>query len=385
MLPEPFQLQIASHRQILNTIRIQGEISAAELARINNLQPSTLVYILRSLKSKGLIEISRISAQLGSAGKPPTLWRLVAQKGYIIGLEIIPNEMRASVIDFSCKIIHQEHQLGLDNIGPEKLLDSISAFYHKVLAHLNLAHKEIIGVGIGLTGLVDRERGFVHFSRKLNLQNYAIEAELRQLLQCPVEVVNDANAGALGIKWQVGNTAPVKPNVVFLTLNEKIGFFGAGLILNQVLYEGANGTAGEIFTSLPVLAELYDKAVQQKGHDFPLVRRKQKAEKIDLDDVIACAREGCTISGMIIKRYKNFIIEEIVRLVQLLNPHVIVLGGDITDAKDLIYDEILAKVDARLRQIFLSGVQTPEIQFSRFGIYSVAVGATALILRKIFM
>lgn len=384
MLLERFQLHIASHRQILNTIRIHGEVSAAELARINKLQPSTLVYILRSLNAKGLIEVSRIGSQLGSAGKPPTLWRLVAEKGYIIGLEIIPNEMRASVIDFSSKIIHQEHQVGLDNIGSDKLLGTISTFYHKVLAHLKIAQKDIIGVGVGLTGLVDRERGFVHFSRKLDLQNFAIEAELRRLLQCPVEVVNDADAGALGIKWQVGNAAPLQPHVIFLTLNEKIGFFGAGLILNHVLYEGANGTAGEIFTSLPVLAKLYEKAVTKMGQDFPLVALKHKKGKIDLDDVIACARSGCAISKMIMKRYKNFMIEEIVRLVQLLNPDVIVLGGDITDAKDLIYDEIVKKVDARLRQIFLSGVQTPEIQFSRFGIYSVSVGATALILRRIF-
>ncbi len=385
MLPEPFQLKIHSHRKILNTIRIHGEISAAELARLNNLQPSTLVYILRSLKAKGLIEVSRISAHLGSAGKPPTLWRLVSSKGYVIGLEIIPNEMRATVIDFSGKIVHQDHQVELDNVGPEKLLETIRQFYTQVLSHLKLSPKDILGIGVGLTGLVDRERGYVHFSRKLNLQNYPIEEKLRELLNCPVEVVNDANAGALGIKWQIGNSSPVKPNVVFLTLNEKIGFFGAGLILNHILYEGANGTAGEIYTSLPILAELYDKAVSKYGSDFPLVHLFETEHKIDIDDVIDCARKGCMISDVIMKRYKSFIVEEIVRLVQLLNPDVFVLGGDVTDAEDLIYDEIVTKVETRLRQIFPSGVQTPEILFSSFGIYSVSVGATALIFRQIFL
>lgn len=385
MLPEPFQLKIQSHRQILDAIRIHGEISAAELARLNNLQPSTLVYILRSLKSKGLIEVSRISAQLGSAGKPPTLWRLVANKGYIIGLEIIPNEMRATVIDFSCKIIHQEHQVDVDNVGPENLLKSIQEFYIKVLAHLKLSKKDVLGVGVGLTGLVDREKGLVHFSRKLALQNYPIEKELRKLLKCSVEVVNDANAGALGIKWQVGNAAPVKPNVIFLTLNEKIGFFGAGLILNEALYEGANGTAGEIYTSLPILSELYDKAVNEKGQDFPLVQLCRQKNKIDIDDVIDCARQGCAVSSSILQRYRTFIVEEIVRLVQLFNPDVFVLGGDITDAKDLIYKDIVSEINGRLGDIFPSGIQMPEILFSSFGIYSVSVGATALILRKVFM
>ncbi len=272
MLPAPFQLKIASHRQILNTIRIKGEISGADLARENRLQPSTLVYILRSLHEKGLIEVSRVGAQLGTAGKPPTLWRLVAQKGYVIGLEIIPNEERATVVDFSGQIVHQEHRVGVENIGPEKLLHSIKSFYDELVSHLELKKDDLIGVGVALTGLVDREKGVVHFSRKLQLQDFPIEQKLGELLQFPVEVVNDANAGALGIKWHDGSVAASKKSVIFLTLNEKTAYFGAGLILDENLYEGAQGAAGEIFTVLPSLSELVQSGVDKYGVDRPLVR-----------------------------------------------------------------------------------------------------------------
>ncbi len=386
MLPEPFQLKIPSHRQILNTIRIRGEISGAELARENNLQPSTLVYILRSLKDKKLIEVSRVSNQMGSAGKPPTLWRLVANKGYIIGLEIIPNEVRATVIDFQCRIVHQEHKLGLDNIGPEKLVSSIKSFTDELLQHLNLSPDKVIGLGIALTGLVDRERGLVHFSRKLQLQNFPVEQELKNVFPWPVEVVNDANAGALGIKWQVGDDDVIlQPHVVFLTLNEKTGYFGAGLILNQNLYEGAFGTAGEIFTSLPDLSGFIDKGVQKLGSQHMLLERVQQKPNLDIEDVIACAKNGCQLSRFILQQYSQFIVEEILRIVQMLNPNVIVLGGDITDARDFILETIVKQVEEQLHDIFPSGVPTPDIQFSKFGIYSVSVGATALILRKIFL
>ncbi len=386
MLPEPFRLKIPSHRQILNTIRVRGEISGAELARENNLQPSTLVYILRSLKDKGLIEVSRVGTQLGSAGKPPTLWQLVAQKGYIIGLEIIPNEVRATVIDFQCRIVHQEHKVGLDNISPEKLVQSIKLFTDELLEHLNLSADKIIGLGIALTGLVDRERGMVHYSRKLQLQNYPIEKELQNALSWPVEVVNDANAGALGIKWQVGDDEVIlQPHVVFLTLNEKTGYFGAGLILNQNLYEGAFGTAGEIFTSLPDLSGFIKEGVEKLGSQHLLIEIGQQKADLDIEDVIACVRKGCQLSRFILEQYSEFIVEEILRIVQMLNPNVIVLGGDITDARDFILERIVKQVEEQLYEIFPSGVPTPDIQFSKFGIYSVSVGATALILRKIFL
>lgn len=386
MLPEPFQLKIPSHRQILNTIRVRGEISGAELARENNLQPSTLVYILRSLREKGLIEVSRVGTQLGSAGKPPTLWQLVADKGYILGLEIIPNEARATVIDFQGHIVHQEHKIGLDNIGPEKLVTSIQSFTEELLKHLNLSPEKIIGVGVALTGLVDRERGMVHYSRKLELQNFPIENELKQVLPWPVEVVNDANAGALGIKWQVGDDQVIlQPHVVFLTLNEKTGYFGAGLILNQNLYEGAFGTAGEIFTSLPNLSEFIETGTSQLGTQHLLLEGEKSRTDLDIEDVIAYAKQGCELSLFVLRQYSQFIVEEMLRVVQMLNPNVIVLGGDITDARELILEDIVQHVEKELHHIFPSGVPTPDIQFSKFGMYSVSVGATALILRKIFL
>jgi N-acetylglucosamine repressor len=384
MLPEPYQLAIPSHRQILNTIRIQKEISGADLARLNNLQPSTLVYILRSLKARGLIQVSRIAAQPGVAGKPPTLWQLAPDKGYIIGLEIIPNEVRATVINFQCTVVHQEHKIGLHNIGPGNLISSTEIFTKELLEHLGLARDKVIGVGVALTGLVDREAGVVRFSRKLELENFPIQQLLRQQLDFPVEVVNDANAGALGIKWQVDEPVITLPHVIFLTLNEKTGYFGAGLILNQNLYEGANGTAGEIGDPLPSLDEFIERARKKVGSEHLLLELIKSEGSIDIEDVIYCAKKGCVLSREILEQYSQLIIEEILRIVQLLAPNVIILGGDITDARDLIYASIVERVNARLRQLFPFGIMAPEIQFSRFGSYSVSVGATALILRRIF-
>ena len=384
MLPKSFQLKISSHRQILNTIRLRGEISGAELARKNNLQPSTLVYILRSLRERGLIEISRVGAQLGSVGKPPTLWRLTPGMGYIVGLEIISNEARATIVDFGGDVVHQEHKLGLENVGPAKLPHSIMSFYDELMTHLHIDLEKIIGVGVALTGLVDRERGLVHYSRKLQLQDFPIEDELRKFLQKPVEAVNDANAGALGIKWHDGNVAAERKNAIFLTLNEKTAYFGAGLILNGNLYEGAQGAAGEIFTSLPSLGELIQLGADKYGEDQPLLRSGKKKNELGIEEVIQTARQQCPISKDVLIHYTKFVVNEIVRIVSLLNPELIVLGGDISDAQDLIQEEVLKGVQDRLQQIFPGGLTCPEIQFSKFGIYSVSVGATALIMRKIF-
>lgn len=383
-LPEDFCLSIASHRQILNSIRIHKEISGAKLARLNNFQPSTLVYILRALKDRGLIEVSRIEALHKTAGKPPTLWRLAPDKGYIIGIEAIPAELRAVVVNFQGKVIHREHLVGVSNIGPENIIESVAEFVEMLLTKLDISHDKTIGVGMALTGWVDRAAGIVRYSRRLELHNFPIQERLSRHLGLFVEAVNDANAGALGIKWHEDDEVGRAPHVVFLTLNERTAYFGAGLILNHTLYEGAEGGAGEICDALPSLKEFIDNAVARVGSDHPLMDLAA-TQQIDIEDVIRCAQENCRLSQEILSQYSYFISEEIVRLVQLLAPNVIVLGGDLADARELIYSSIVTQVESRLNELFPWGFTVPKIHFSSYGSYAVSVGATALIMRRIFM
>ena len=201
MLSEYLEIKKAIHRLVLNAIRIRKEVSGAELARMIKLQPSTIVYILRSLEKAGLIEVSRLGSSLASGGKPPTLWRLVAEKGYIIGIEIIPNEIRATVIDFACNIIHQQIKCGLKNFPNEKIASSATKFSKEIIKKLKLPMNKIIGVSVALPGLVDRKQGMVNYSVPLCSRDLPLQMMLQDALKLPVVISNDANAGSLGIQW----------------------------------------------------------------------------------------------------------------------------------------------------------------------------------------
>jgi len=383
-LEKYFGLEIPSHRKILNLIRINGEISGAELARLSSLQPSTIVYILRALEEKGLIEISRIGNSSGSAGKPPTLWRLVGSTGYIIGLEVIPSELRVTVIDFSCNIIHQQHLTDIKDTDGESFLAAVVYFVENLIDRLNISKDKVIGVGVALPGLVDRKNGIIHYSRTLNLRNYPLQEKLNKKLGMPVEIVNDANAGVLGIRWHKDFFDQLPPNLVFLTLNEKIGQMGAGLILNNRLYEGAHGTAGEIFLSLPPLADIIKESANESGQTGEKSFLGSR-EKLSISDIIRYAKEDYPVCTRVIMRYAQFLINEIFRIIEFINPDLIVIGGDITEAESLVKKHIEDQVADNLKKIYPLGVAIPKIEFSTVGIYSVSMGATALILRKIFL
>jgi len=148
MLSDKFKIEIPSHRTVLNNIRIHKEVSGAELSRLTKYQPSTLVYILRSLKKAGFIRVSRVGNLEGSAGKPPTLWSLNPGMGYILGVEVLPNEFRMTVLDFACNVIHQENQVGFNDLKADKTTRVTASFINRVINKLNLPPEKIFGVGV---------------------------------------------------------------------------------------------------------------------------------------------------------------------------------------------------------------------------------------------
>ena len=375
MLSDSFQLDIQSHRTVLNTIRVHPDISGAEIARRVGLQSSTLVYILRSLRKRGFIQKSRLTPKTNSAGKPPTLWRLNPDRGYVIGIEVIPDELRTSVVDFAGQIVQQSVKTPVPTIGGSALTDSLVQGIRDTLTGAHLQQDKLIGVGIALTGLVDRQRGCIRYSRKLDIQDYPLVAALSERIYVPIEIINDANAGALGIKW---HSLQHTRHVVFLSLNEKTGTLGAGLVLNNRIFEGAYGTAGELTASVPSLQGLFKKAQQRYG-----ASAIPADSPVRMEDMIQYESD-CPVCRAVLRQYTQFLAAEIVRFVLLINPGLIVIGGDLSKAESLIAEPLRQRIQSRIDANFPAGIALPPIRFAAGGVHSVSLGATSLMFRRIF-
>ncbi len=124
--------------------------------------------------------------------------------------------------------------------GPEEVLQAI------ITAIKQLHAEHFTGIGAGIPGLVDTQKGSVYDVQNIpGLSGMALRDELQKAFNCPVEINNDANCFVLGVK----NHGEGKPfqHLVGLTLGTGLG---GGLILNGKLYEGVGTGAGE-FGSLP--------------------------------------------------------------------------------------------------------------------------------------
>jgi predicted NBD/HSP70 family sugar kinase len=346
-------------------------------------QPSTILYILRILDRKGFIMVSRTGDSTQKGGKKPVLWKIKPEIGQMLGIEVFRRKLRYVTIDFAGNIRAQGEKDLESDITGDNAADNLASFITSILHTEEMSGKSFLGIGIAMPGLVDSNRGIVEYSDLLQFRNFSIGDQLRKRIGKPLYFVNDANAGALSISWYHRHDEKLPEHIVYLTYNKDSKNLGAGLIINHALYEGVAGSAGEIFDPLPDLPELVKKAIVRFGADFPLVQENEHPENISFKKLADYAFNGCKISAYAAEKICDHISDEIARITGLLNPNLIVIGGEITCRPELLTRFILPGSIRKTGKLADMGFILPEICFSGYGEFSVAMGATAMILSKI--
>jgi predicted NBD/HSP70 family sugar kinase len=372
-----------SHKLVLNVIRTQREVSGAEISRITGFQPSTILYILRILDRKGFIIISRTGDSTQKGGKKPVLWKIKPDIGLMLGIEVFRSKLRFVKIDFAGNMISRGEGSFASGIRQDNIAGLLEKFIRNTLTSEEMDNRSFLGIGIAMPGLVDSFHGIVRYSALLQIRDLNIGENLINRLGRPVFLVNDANAGALSVSWYHGVGEKLPEHIVYLTYNKESKNLGAGLIIHHGLYEGIAGTAGEIFDPLPDLETLVNQAVKKFGSNHPLIRDHENPGAVSFKKLTDYAYNGCKISAYIVNRICDLISNEIARITGLLNPNLIVIGGDITCRPEMLTDHILPAASRKTGKMAKLGFELPTICFSPFGEFSVAMGATAMILSNI--
>lgn len=378
-------LQIAEekHKLALKLIRDYGELSGAQIARLTGFQPSTVVYILRRLNKAGLIEYSRTGESTNRGGKRPVLWKINGSFGYIIGMEVLLDKIRYVLTDFSGKIVVKKEISYEDYLKNDRVIEAILGNIKNIIIQYSLDEKRILGIGIGITGLIDNAEAAVQYSSNLQLRDLPLKKIIENQVSIPVNLINDANAGALGVKWYSQRKEPLPPNIVYVTYNQVSDYLGLGIIINDMLYSGAAGTAGEVFDPLPNLLDVGKKAMQQHNYRSPLKQWLESGKHIPLSPIFKYARQEDTIAREIVNIIIQFLAYQLMLINGFINPDMIVLGGDIAIGQDLILNPLIDEFNKRNREFLEIDYNIPEIIFSEYGNYSVAMGANAVVLRKV--
>ncbi len=246
-----------------------------------------------------------------------------------------------------------------------------------------------LGLGVGIAGYIDHERGVVTESPNLPLRDLPLRDLLGRETGLPTVVDNDANCAALA-ENRLGAGRGCR-HQVHLTLGTGIG---GGIIIGGELYRGASGSAAELGHiivleggpqtacghggCLEALAsgsavEREAKLLMEEGW-MPL-GVKVKGSELNAADVAAAARAGDPAARTLWERMGHFLGVGMACIINALNPERLTLSGGLTEAWDLFSEPMMEGVSRHAVPLSFEAVR---ILTSELGDWGGAIGAAIL-------
>jgi len=350
------------------------------------------------------------SGSLSPLGATKTTGKLLATQGYVVGIEISGSGARQSVAlaDLGGNILHRVRR-PLEYVPDTKtVLRLIDDMLAEALTPKRLNNGRILRVGVAVGGLVDATHGIVrtlHHAHGWN--DFPLQDYLSERLDIPCIIDNNANAAALaevqcGAASVTGHRSRNAERVVlYIGLGRGIG---GGLVINGKIFHGETCTAGEIghvfvkengpkcscggYGHLEAIAsaESISHAMIELSGEYPeteaAIRRVTGArpERITAEQVFLLAAEGDKVAQGIVQDVQTYLSIALANIVQLINPGVIILGGQVAQAGDLL----IKPLQARVSELCLAAANSSlRIAQSSFGSEANIVGAVTLALQDI--
>jgi predicted NBD/HSP70 family sugar kinase len=367
---------------ILNLIREKSPISRAEIARLTDLQRSTVSLIVEELKIIGLIE--EIDGE-SSGGRPPQLLTLKTVHAVAIGVDCGKNKTIIATSDLAGRILEQE-EFPTDRDFEKtitRIIASVKYFIHKNGGSID-------GIGVSVPALVEPSSGRILATPHFNWHKPDFAERLKIATGLPVKIDNDANAAALAELWFGRPEVSSVRDFILVLVHKGIG---TGIVFDGQLYRGKGGIAGEfghmtIGSDAPVACaagkyncwEAFASESAAVARYAKLIGKQDGAGEISFTRIVNLALEGDEKAQIALKQTAYYIGVGIANMFQGLSPEVAVVTGTIVRAWSLVVEDIRQGAAAATCQSY------PVVNFipSTLGIHPTLMGALSLILTNKF-
>jgi predicted NBD/HSP70 family sugar kinase len=399
-----FKYQMLSDKErknlfLLDIIMQKGPISRTDISKESELNIVTVSNYVNNFLSKGIVVEKGLD--VSSGGRKPTLVELDSGGGCVIGIDVGPVNEVGIMTDLGAKIIAKSKKTRPQR-HMEEVIKVASDLLNEIIASSNVPREKITAVGFGISGVIDKETGTIRdtdpkrgrTTGSLNSFRTAIEEKF----QIPTFIGNDATCAAFGEK-RLSLERGVE-NMLYVYSD-----VGCGIIIKGDIYCGAGGSAGEI--QLSIKQEDVNKSnispdglpyLRPLGVDLGIIARAKQAiadgvgtkivelingkiDELTLNKVIEAAEAGDKLAIELIESAGVNLGTRIAYLINLFNPEVVVIGGGIEKAGELLVGPIRQTVR---KFAFEEPASKVRIVPSALGEDAVALGAASLVLREIF-
>ncbi len=381
-----------NRRIALNVIHERQPISRADLARHMKMTRGVVTVLVQELIEQQLI----YEGATGEAarGRKPTFLHVRTQDRLAVAVDIRFTKTYLMLCDFSGR------QLGIEIYDTVfSIPDFIKDLARRIKKMLKGQGVDTVceGIGVVVPGMVDQRTGKVLNAPALGWRGVDIRSKIAAATHLPVHVENSGRACALAQLW-LEKAETAGQSFVYVSVSDGVG---TGIVMNGELIRGRDHIAGE-FGHMPIdlqgprcmcgangCWEAYTSNLATLARYFgwnlsqlsPKHMKEMERNSFTVLDLIARARTGDTKALSAIRASGQFLGVGLATIVNIINPDVVYLAGEITNAWDLIEETVRSAMVART--LTEAAARTP-LRITPAQEYPRLRGAAALIAAPTF-
>jgi glucokinase len=384
----PSLLRHTNALTILKLLRAAGSCSRADLVRASGMSAPTVTNVVGDLLAANLIK--PLGEGESSGGRPPDIIRFKAERGCILGVQITARLVSFLLTDLSGDELERSGvPLAGRRTTPEAICVLIGEECRRLLKKQKKTRDQLLVLVVAAPAITNVDDGIVmSISTLEEWRSVPLRKLLSKQVDCLVVVENDTNLSALGERHR--GAARLEQTFVLIDIGVNVS---AGIVLEGKVHHGTQWSAGEIaylrlphiLRRQPALHEFGElEAVLTgsgilKSWNVPAAKRvaapATAPRQTSAVGVLDLAEEGDPRARKLILHRAEIVADVIVNLSLVLNPGLILLGGEVGS-----HPALLSFVKKELEQ---SEFAIPKIAAASLGELAVLWGAIALALEAI--
>lgn len=352
---------LKKHNQqtVLNEIIKRQPISRSDLTQHLDVSHTTISYLVKDLMDKGLVvEMTADS----TGGRPPKLLSFKGNNKYIISISFEERKIVYSIYNLDIELIDKEI-IDVNNEFFDDIIKKIKKVIKFKSQEFDISQEQIFGIGVSVPGIYKENKDLVISSTTHYLGNINLKAELEKIFNyAPIYIDNDAN---LSIYYEWSHMLDKEyDNLIYVYVVDGIG---SGIIVNNSLYTGSHGNAGEIghmkvkskgkkcicggrgcletISSIKAIEDDFNKAVDNGEITF---LTDLFDSPFDYKEIITGYLNNDKLCKKIINRAIKYFVRGLSSIINIFDPQIIVLGG----LFDEFNEEMFGKINNRLENSY---------------------------------
>jgi len=312
----------------------------------------------------------------------------------VLAIDLGGTNIRPALISDKGELIAKNYSPTLASQGPPAVIDRIFSAIDSLLSSASMSLSQLHSISVAAAGAINTEEGIVTLSPRLpGWHDIPLRGIVTERYGVRTFLVNDANAAALGEHcFGVGKGVG---NLIYLTVSTGIG---GGIIIDNKLYSGQCGSAGEIghmtidvngprcncgnTGCLEMLASgtaVAREAIRRIGCGEKSALTGMmggKIEDITAKEVSVAAQSGDSLALEVISQAATYLGIGLVNLVNIFNPEMIIIGGGLSKMGDLLLEPVRRVVAERAFPLSAQAVRIVPAQLGDdAGVFGAAVFA----------